>query len=510
MLGHAWWERRAAVGVLLLLAVVPLIWPTIPPLLDLPGHMASYAISIAPDASPLLQRYYSFQWQLIGNLGLDVLMVPVGKIFGVELGTKLAVMTIPLLTVAGMLLVAREVHGRLPATTALALPLAYNYFFLFGFVNYCLAMAMAFWALSLWLHLGHRQRHGLRFALFVAISPVVWATHAVGWAVMAIMCGAAELQIQLSQRRPVAAIVATSLSCLALLSALVPMAFQPAGEIDGVGGWLIPLQLAKWMVTLFRDRWMWFDLASLTVVATVLGLAATRRLDLRISPVLAAAGGALTIAYIITPARFAGADFLHQRIIPYGLALFILGIDTSAVSSANRRRLAMVAFAFLLIRTAGLTASMAVYDREWQERLAVLDAVTPGSAIVTLQAQSCGNSLSNWASPRIDHLAGIATVRRDAFVNSLWTLHGIQLLRTHYAEAGAYQADPSSFVTIEPCGMMTLKGALARIPYRAFDYLWLVHVPPEEWPQKDARLQLLRKTGDSALFRIVPVSAAAR
>ena len=36
--GH-WWERRATVVALALLAAVPLLWPTIPPLNDVPGHL---------------------------------------------------------------------------------------------------------------------------------------------------------------------------------------------------------------------------------------------------------------------------------------------------------------------------------------------------------------------------------------------------------------------------------------------------------------------------------------
>ncbi|MFX8114457.1 hypothetical protein ABTL09_19750, partial [Acinetobacter baumannii] len=85
--------------------------------------------------------------------GLDLLVVPLAPIFGLELSVKLIVITIPALTVMGLLWIAREVHGRIPATALVALPLAYNFAFHFGFVNFALAQALALNAFALWLRL---------------------------------------------------------------------------------------------------------------------------------------------------------------------------------------------------------------------------------------------------------------------------------------------------------------------------------------------------------------------
>jgi hypothetical protein len=56
---------------------------------------------------------------------------------------KLIILTIPVLTVGGLLWVAYEVHGRVPPTALFAVPFAFNFPFLFGFVNFALAMALA-------------------------------------------------------------------------------------------------------------------------------------------------------------------------------------------------------------------------------------------------------------------------------------------------------------------------------------------------------------------------------
>ncbi|MBX9860836.1 MAG: hypothetical protein K2Y20_14800, partial [Sphingomonas sp.] len=123
------------------IAAIPLLWPTIPPLVDLPGHMSRYRVQLSADQAPWLLDWYDFKWSLIGNLGFDLLIIPLAPIFGLELSVKLLVIAIPVLTVTGLLWIAREVHGRVPATALFALPLAYSFPLHFGFVNFALSMA---------------------------------------------------------------------------------------------------------------------------------------------------------------------------------------------------------------------------------------------------------------------------------------------------------------------------------------------------------------------------------
>jgi hypothetical protein len=69
-------------------------------------------------------QYYDYHWAPIGNLGVDLLVIPLGPLLGLEPAVKLIVLLIPPMTVAGFLWVAREVHGRLPPTALFALPFA--------------------------------------------------------------------------------------------------------------------------------------------------------------------------------------------------------------------------------------------------------------------------------------------------------------------------------------------------------------------------------------------------
>ena len=143
---------------MILVSAIPLLYPSVPPLVDLLGHMGRYRVELGLASSPWLAQYYGFQWAAIGNLGVDILVIPLAKIFGLELAVKLIVLAIPPMTVAGFLWVAREVHGRIPPTALFALPFAYSHPFMYCFVNYALSIALAFLAFGLWLRLARLGR----------------------------------------------------------------------------------------------------------------------------------------------------------------------------------------------------------------------------------------------------------------------------------------------------------------------------------------------------------------
>ena len=118
----------------------------------------------------------------------------------------------------------------------------------------------------------------------------------------------------------------------------------------------------------------------------------------------------------------------------------------------------------------------------------------------------CLASGENWGGARLDHISGMAVVRRQAFVNTEWTLAGLQLLRVRYRAAGAFSSDPSELVQLDDCGFpggVTLDHAVARFPRAAFDYLWLIGVPRDRRPA-DADFRPIWANDDAVLYRIVP------
>ena len=297
-----WWESRLLLVAVVLIAAVPLLYPEVPPLVDLLGHMGRYRVQLDSGNSAWLKDYYGFHWAAIGNLGVDLLVMPLGRLLGLEPAVKLIVITIPPLTVAGFLWVAREVHGRIPPTAFFALPFALGHPFLFGFVNYALSIALAFLAFGLWLELARRGKLKLRAILFVPISVIVFFAHTYGWGVLGLLCFSAEAVRQHDKgvgwlRSGVNAAAHASVMALPLFIMLAWRSETHGGMTVDWFNWHAKWQ---WTKSALRDRWKTWDIASVVVPALVFLYALVSR-RLTFSRNLAFSALVLLAGFLILP-----------------------------------------------------------------------------------------------------------------------------------------------------------------------------------------------------------------
>jgi hypothetical protein len=464
---------------MILLAFVPLIYPTIPPLVDVGGHMGRYKIALDVwHSTTTLQQWYSFRWLPIGNLGVDLLVVPLAKLIGIEPATKLVVISIPPLTVAGMLWVAREVHNRLPPTAAFALPLAFGHPFMFGFVNFALSMALALLAFGLWLRLGRLGKTRLRAMLFVPISFIVYFAHTFGWGTLGLLCFSAEAVRQ--HDRGTSWWMAGLRAALHALAMALPALMILLWRSEATGGltdrWFDWDFKWEYLLRMFRDRWEAFDIASAAVVLAV-PIFALIHPRLTLSRNLAFSGLVLAATYVLLPRIVFGSAYADMRLVPFAAAIFVLAVRFKKETSFPLATwLAIAAVGFMLIRLGGNTASMAMAWRKQAEQLKALDYVLMGSRVAVLVWDKC----EQWSLRRSDHLGAIATVRRETFTNDHWPMAGSTLMKVRYPPAGWFQRDPSQIVRDRGCRHegWTTQAALKNLPRDAFDYLWLIDMRP--------------------------------
>lgn len=499
-----WWESRGAIALLILLSAVPLLWPGVPPMVDLPGHMGRYRVELDIANSPWLAQFYDYHWALIGNLGLDLLIIPLSKLFGLELAVKLVILAIPPLTAAGFLWVAREVHGRIPPTTLFAIPFAYNFPLIFGFANSALSMAFAFLAFALWLRLARLGRLRLRAILFVPISLLIWLTHTFGWGTLGVMAFSAELVRQHDRGRSiVASFFQAAFHCLSLAPPLLLMALWRSGHVGGqTGDWFNLWAKLDWLTMVLRDRWKLFDSISAGIALAVI-VETLRSSRLEFSRNLAASALFLLLVFLMLPRIVFGSAYADMRLAPFIFAVALIGIRPTDLAGLRfLRTVALLGMAFMLVRTAGTTLSFWLYDQTYDRALTALDHVPRGARLVSFVGSPCR---SQWKMSRIEHLPAMAIVRREAFSNDQWTMAGAQLLKVHYPAGGRFVRDPSQLVTDRPCKgeyWLTLDETLRRLPRNAFDYVWLLEPPVHDESLTGGMVPIWR-SGTSVLYRIV-------
>ena len=501
-----WWETRVFVAVVILLSTVPLLYPPIPPLVDLFGHMARYRVQLDIYNSPWLGQYYGFHWAAVGNLGVDLLVMPLGRLIGLEPAVKLIVLSIPPMTVAGFLWVAREVHHRLPPTALFALPFAYSHPFMFGFVNFALSVALAFLAFGLWLHLGAKKKLRLRAALFVPISIVVFFAHTFGWGMLGLLCFSAEAVRQHDAgrgwfRSGVNAAIHASAFTLPLLIMIGWRSEAHGGMTRGWLDWDFKWKYAK---AVLRDRWEWFDLASAGLVALVLAAAVVIR-RLTFSRNLLFTAFVLLVFFFILPRTVFGSTYADMRLLPYVIATAVLGIRFKGDTYLPlARTLAIAGLAFYLARLGGSTISLAMAAYDQKQELQALDQIPMGARVAwIIDEGECGHG---WALPRNSHLGAMVVVRRHGFSNDQWVIEGMNLLDLKYWQAGKFAADPSQITRPAGCrgrGGWPVNRALKLLPRDAFDYLWMID-PPQFDPRLVAGLQPVWRNGNSVLYRLHP------
>jgi hypothetical protein len=236
----------------------------------------------------------------------------------------------------------------------------------------------------------------------------------------------------------------------------------------------------EWVYSALRDRWQLFDITSVACLGLVLLFAIVHR-RLEISRNLAFSVLVLLTAYLLLPWTIFGSAYADMRIMPYILALSLLAIRFKGQTDMRLgRMLALLALAVYGTRLAATTASLVIAANDQSAKLQALDHVPHGARLVTLVGQDCRQL---WALPRNTHLPAMAIVRRHAFSNDQWAIEGANLLSVRYRPAGHFKADPSQIVRPPNCATASVwppDKALSAIPRDAFDYVWLIDIPPHD------------------------------
>lgn len=495
-----WLRSRWLVVALCVASLLPLLFPQLPGLLDVPGHTGRFAVQIDDGRTPELARWYDYHWDILPNLGVDIMVELLSRFVGLLTAVKLSVMAIPFLCVLGILMISRSVHGYVTPPALFVVPVAFGHFFHFGFVNFYLGVGLALVGFAVWRRLSDSARPVLQAALFIPFSCVIWLAHLTGWGFLCVLCGSDELVRVLDRPgRRIRALLIGGLRLSVLLTPFVVKLFYGHTEEGApTSHFLEFVDKAAYLVFLFRDRWPVWDIASMLLLMGVY-LYALRSTKFVTDRAMAMTMAILFGLYLVMPSHLLGSWYADLRLAPL---LFIVGMlsirPSREMSRSAMQVMALAAILFIGLRFAGNAVSLSLWDQQFRKDLSALDAVPRGSTMVTLNAVPCGPDRP-WNQDRRVHLSGLAIPLRHVFDNDQWSTPEGQLIQVHNPDAGPFQRSPSGETRERDCRPGSGDGWYNHVPHipPTVHYLWIVgkHIsePVAGWTK-------IRDTGSAQLY----------
>ncbi len=173
------------VGVLFLatMLLVPIWIAAFPPLLDYPNHLArAFVLAHLNDAHFSFRQFYRSDWGAYPYLGMDASLAVLGRLFPIETAGRIYLSLCVLALPAAAWFFLSQAQPNSDCTSLWALLLAYNVFFLEGFLNFDLSIAVGLLALGLWLRwLGNPTRE--RWIAALVAFTGVYFTHLLGFGI---------------------------------------------------------------------------------------------------------------------------------------------------------------------------------------------------------------------------------------------------------------------------------------------------------------------------------------
>lgn len=406
-----------------MLAALPPLLVTLPQMADYPAHLAAWHVWLESGHNPAIDAAYRIDWRWIPNLGTELLVRPLAALLPLETAGRLIVIAIPALTALAFLLVDRVLRSRTTAGGLLALATVWAPALLMGFLNFALAVALAFLSLAMWIRL---ERWRWRPLLFLAISPLVWLCHLSGWGVMAVLIGAYEWQKRGLVRGAIATWPLWPVLAITLLSG------SGTRGLGGYGPSVITAKYLNW-VTGLRDQNQLLDRMSVLLLGGLPLFAWARgRVDGRIGR----AAILFALLSLALPRELGGGDFADYRLVAVALACGCLAIDIEM----PRHWLALALLPFL-IRLAVTSQAWIADAREAEATLGALDHIPRGSVVAGAYPYYL-----TWRQPPHAHIFAYATVRRDALTNSDFADPGVHTLQ--HRDGDSAFIDPSARIGV--------------------------------------------------------------
>jgi hypothetical protein len=366
--------RLTGVLVLIAMLVAPIWIAAFPPLLDYPNHLArAFVLAHLNDSHFSFQQFYRSDWGAYPYLGMDASLAVLGRLFPIEIAGRVFLSLCALALPVAAWFFLRQAQPGAEAASLWSLLIAYNVFFLEGFLNFDLSLAVGFLALGFWLRWLAKPGTRRWIAALLAFT-ALYFTHLLGFGIAGLIV---LVYLVLSRR-----LVRDWLWSGAL--ALPGLAFYLHSSRVG-------LKAGKIVFHVWEDKldslgmilhgyWPWLDWISLAALAAWFLAAWWRNSEFRWERKWLAIAAFLFVLFWVIPWMWGEGSDLDIRVLPF---LFVAILASARV---GRRAKMLVAIPLLLF--AARTVSVMQHFEQVQPALAGLarsfDAVPRGTLVLPI------------------------------------------------------------------------------------------------------------------------------
>jgi hypothetical protein len=368
-------------AALFVLAAWPLALVKVPPLQDLPNHLATATVLLHPDRYP----EYAFNGFFKTNGALFAFLYVVGKRTGVEVAARLFVLLVLAVTAFTLPRFVLETTGsraRMVASTAFAWPFVHNWFVSMGMLDFALGVPLSCLVLVLLARQARAWSWG-RAAGIALLALATWYAHVFALMVVHLLVGIHALtRASRSERRRALRLFVPLLPGTALvLVSLYEHATEPTGKMHGFVSHAMPLPTWEIAYNLWAE-WLWgftgLEISSF-VVAVGLAFFALRRWREGPSFFGPCALFALAAFYVLLPHIATNWFHVSSRVLPYLWLAALVRVP----ERLDRRLVGLLGLSAALY-SVGLGVDYLRLDADRAAFTAGIDAVPEGARLLPL------------------------------------------------------------------------------------------------------------------------------
>jgi hypothetical protein len=366
--------RLVAVLILAAILLVPIWSVAFPPLLDYPNHLArSFVLAHLNDPAFTFSRFYRADWGAYPYLGMDASLAALGRLFPIETAGRIFLSLCVLALPAAAWFFLRQVNPGEDAAALWMLLIAGNVFFLEGFLNFDLSLAVGFLGLGFWLR-WLAKRGIARWVATLVTFTALYFTHLLGFGIAGLVV-AAYLAFD---RRPFRDWIWSG------ALALPGVAFYLHSSRVGLGAQKIAFRGLEEKIDslgmILHGYSPALDLISLAALGAWILAARWRNPEFRWNSRWLAVAAFLFVLFWTIPWAWGAASDLDIRVLP---VLFVVILATAHVGK-RAKWLAAIPLLLFTARTVNTTEHFAAAQTELAGLARSFDAVPRGALVLPI------------------------------------------------------------------------------------------------------------------------------